>query len=136
MGYALPAAIAASLVHRDRPVVALAGDGGFAMTMAELETAVRARANVIALVFDNERYGTIRMHQDRRGDPEPAATDLGAIDFAAVARGFGATGVRVDSDVELEPALRDALAGDGPAVIQLMVDRRWVSVDSGSESSD
>src|SRR6185312_2004182 len=66
MGYGLPAAIAAALVHRDRPVVAVAGDGGFAMTMAELETAVREKAKVIAIVFDNERYGTIRMHQDRR----------------------------------------------------------------------
>ena len=71
MGYGLPAAIAAALVHRDRPVVALVGDGGLAMTMAELETAVREGARVIVLVFDNERYGTIRMWQDaaraRRG---------------------------------------------------------------------
>ena len=67
MGYGLPAAIAAALVHRDRAVVAVAGDGGFAMTMAELETAVREKARVIAIVFDNERYGTIRMHQERRG---------------------------------------------------------------------
>jgi hypothetical protein len=66
MGYGLPAAIAAALVHRDRAVVALAGDGGFAMTMAELETAVREKAKVVAIVFDNERYGTIRMHQERR----------------------------------------------------------------------
>src|SRR4029079_9139359 len=63
MGYGLPAAIAAALVHRDRAVVAVAGDGGFAMTMAELETAVREKARVVAIVFDNERYGTIRMHQ-------------------------------------------------------------------------
>ncbi|MGK2851440.1 MAG: thiamine pyrophosphate-binding protein, partial [Candidatus Limnocylindrales bacterium] len=57
MGYGLPAAIAAALVHRDRPVVALVGDGGLAMTMAELETAVREQAKVIVLAFDNERYG-------------------------------------------------------------------------------
>jgi acetolactate synthase I/II/III large subunit len=55
MGYGLPAGIAAALVHRDRAVVAVAGDGGFAMTMAELETAVREKARVIAIVFDNER---------------------------------------------------------------------------------
>ena len=70
MGYGVPAAIAASLVHRDRPVVALVGDGGMAMTMAELETAVREGARIIVLVFDNERYGTIRMWQDRRGSGE------------------------------------------------------------------
>ena len=68
MGYGVPAAIAASLVHRDRPVVALVGDGGMAMTMAELETAVREGARIIVLVFDNERFGTIRMWQADPGD--------------------------------------------------------------------
>jgi acetolactate synthase-1/2/3 large subunit len=129
MGYALPAAIAAALVHRDRVVVGLAGDGGFAMTMAELETAVRARTRVIVLVFDNERYGTIRMHQDRRSDPDPVATDLGSIDFATVAEGMGARGSRVETDGELEPALRAAMAADRPTVIDLRLDRAWVSVD-------
>jgi thiamine pyrophosphate-dependent acetolactate synthase large subunit-like protein len=71
MGYGLPAAIAAALVHRDRPVVALVGDGGLAMTMAELETAVREQTRVIVICFDNERYGTIRMHQDRRPGTAP-----------------------------------------------------------------
>jgi acetolactate synthase-1/2/3 large subunit len=135
MGYGLPAAIAAALVHRDRAVVAVAGDGGFAMTMAELETAVRERARVVAVVFDNERYGTIRMHQDRRaadagsGAGAMAATDLGPIDFTAIARACGARGVRVDADAAFEPALRQALAADRPTVIQLVLDRSWVSPD-------
>jgi acetolactate synthase-1/2/3 large subunit len=129
MGYGLPAAIGAAVVHRDRPVVAMTGDGGLAMSMAELETAVREGLRVIVLVFDNERYGTIRMHQDRDAR-QPVATDLGPIDFAAIARACGARGVRVDSDVAFEPALRQALAtADRPTVIQLALDRRWVSVD-------
>ena len=129
MGYGLPAAIAAALVHRDRPVVALVGDGGLAMTMAELETAVREQTRVVVLCFDNERYGTIRMHQDRREGAEPIGTDLGPIDFAAIARAVGARGARVDTDDTFEPALRQALAADRPTVIQLALDRRWVSVD-------
>ena len=136
MGYGLPAAIAAALVHRDRTVVAIAGDGGFAMTMAELETAVREKAKVIAVVFDNERYGTIRMHQDRRNGSSagetgstPVATDLGPVDFTAIARACGARGARVESDAALEPALRQALAADRPTVLQLVLDRRWVSPD-------
>jgi acetolactate synthase I/II/III large subunit len=129
MGYAVPAAIAAALVHRDRPVVALVGDGGMAMTMAELETATREGARIVALVFDNERYGTIRMWQDRRGTGVGVATDLGPIDFATVARGLGARGVRVDRDAEFEPNLRQALAEERSTVIQLAVDRAWVSVD-------
>lgn len=129
MGYAVPAAIAASLVHRDRPVVALAGDGGMAMTMAELETATREGARIIVLVFDNEQYGTIRMWQSRRGTGEPIATELGSIDFAAIARGLGARGVRVERDADVEPALRQALAEERSTVIQLALDRAWVSVD-------
>jgi acetolactate synthase-1/2/3 large subunit len=131
MGYALPAAIAAALVHRDRTIVAFAGDGGFAMTMAELETAVREKLRVIAVVFDNERYGTIRMHQDRRGNGSGAAiaTDLGPIDFAAVARACGARGIRVETDAAFELALRQALANDRPTVIHAALDRGWVHPD-------
>ena len=129
MGYGLPAAIAAALVHRDRPVVALVGDGGLAMTMAELETAVRVGARVVVVVFDNERYGTIRMWQERRGTGVGVATELGPVDFAAIARACGARGVRVERDAEFEPALRAALAADRATVIQLALDRAWVSID-------
>jgi acetolactate synthase-1/2/3 large subunit len=129
MGYGLPAAIAAALVHRDRPVVALVGDGGLAMTMAELETAVREKARVIVLAFDNERFGTIGMWQDRRRTGQGVATDLGPIDFAAIGRACGARGVRVERDDEFEPALRQALVADRPTVIHVALDRAWVSVD-------
>jgi acetolactate synthase I/II/III large subunit len=129
MGYGLPAGIAAALVHRDRPVVAVAGDGGFAMTVAELETAVRERLRVVTLVFDNRRYGAIWMHQEQRGTGRGVATDLGPIDVAALAEAFGARGVRVDDDAGFEPVLREALEADRPTVIHLLLDRRWVSVD-------
>ena len=129
MGYGLPAAIAAALVHRDRPVVALAGDGGFAMTMAELETAVREHARVVVLVFDNERYGTIRMWQDMRGRSQGLATELGPIDFGQIARACGARSTRVERDDQFETALRTALAADRPTVIHLALDPSWVSVD-------
>jgi acetolactate synthase-1/2/3 large subunit len=129
MGYAIPAAIAAALVHRDRPVVALVGDGGMGMTMAELETATREGARIIVLVFDNERYGTIRMWQARRGSGEGVGTELGPVDFVSIARGLGARGVRVERDGDLEPALRQALAEERSTVVHLIVDRAWVSVD-------
>ncbi len=128
MGYGLPAAIAASLVLPRRPVVALAGDGGFAMTMVELETAVREGVAPVSIVFDNRRYGTIAMHQQREGRAL-AATELGPIDFAAAARALGGVGFTVERDDQFPDALREALASERPAVIHLMVDRRWVSVD-------
>src|SRR5690606_35794999 len=118
-----------ALVHRDRPVVAFVGDGGLAMTMAELETAVRERVRVIVVALDNERYGTIRMYQERRGVGQGVATELGAIDFAAVARACGARGIRVEGDADLEAALRQALAADRPTVLHVVLDRAWVSVD-------
>jgi acetolactate synthase-1/2/3 large subunit len=129
MGYGLPAAIAAALVHRDRAVVAMVGDGGLGMTLAEIETAVRAGTKVVILVFDNERYGTIRMWQERRGTGVGVGTELGPIDFAAIGRACGARGIQVERDAEFEGALRAALAADRPTVIQLALDRRWVSVD-------
>jgi acetolactate synthase I/II/III large subunit len=129
MGYAFPAALAAAVVHRERRVVALVGDGGMGMTLAEMETAVREGAHVVAVVFDNERYGMIRDHQERRGSPASPGTDLGPLDFAAAARACGARGVRVETDAAFEPALRTALAASGPSLIHVLVDRRWVSVD-------
>ena len=130
MGYGLPAAIAAGLVHRDRAVVALVGDGGLGMTLAEIETAVRFGLRTIILVFDNQAYGMIRTYQERRPGGAAVATDLGPIDFAAAARSMGARGVRVEDDAAFEPALRQALVADKPSLLHLVVDRRWEGVDS------
>ena len=110
MGYGLPAAIAASLVHRDRPVVALVGDGGMAMTMAELETAVREHARIIVLVFDNERYGTIRMWQERRGTRRGRrhGARSGRLRGDRAAR-WAPAGSASSATPTFEPALRQAL---------------------------
>jgi acetolactate synthase I/II/III large subunit len=129
MGFGLPAAIGAALARPGRLGVALAGDGGFAMTMAELETAVRERAHVIAVVFDNGRYGTIWRHQAQRGGQAGLATRLGHIDFAAVAEACGALGLSVASDEEFEPALRQAIESGRPAVLHLAMDPRWSTPD-------
>ena len=128
MGYGLPAAIGAKLARPDVPVVAWAGDGGFLMTMTELETAVRTGANVVALVFDNARYGTIRMHQERVYPGRVVATDLSTPDLAKAAEAFGAAGFRVSSDAEIEDALAAALAAGRPAVIHVPIDPEWLSV--------
>ncbi len=128
MGYGLPAAIAASLAAPDRQVIALCGDGGLAMTMNELETAVRSGSAPIVIVFDNRRFGTIAMHQVNAQLPT-VATELGPIDFAAIARACGAEGVRVSDDQAFEPALRAALAAHRPTVIHVDQDPRWITPD-------
>jgi acetolactate synthase-1/2/3 large subunit len=131
MGYGLPAAIGATLARPGRLGVALAGDGGFAMTMADMETAVRERAHVLAVVFDNGRYGTIWRHQQERGTNVGLGTQLGPVDFAAVAEACGALGIAVRSDEEFEPALRRALEAGRPALIHLALDSRWSTPDAG-----
>ncbi len=128
MGFGLPAAIAASLLDPDRIAVAVCGDGGFATTMPELETAVREGAHPIAIVLDNQRFGTISLQQTIDGR-STASTDLGAIDFAAVARANGALGFSVPDDAAFEPALREAISSRQASVIHVTVDRAWRSVD-------
>jgi len=129
MGYGLPAAIGGALARPGRLGVALAGDGGFAMTATELETAVRERAHVLALVFDNQRFGTIWRHQIARRGGEGLATSLGAVDFAALAEACGALGISVRTDAEFEPALQRALEAGRPAVLHLALDPRWTTPD-------
>jgi hypothetical protein len=101
------------------------------MTMAELETAVRERAHVVALVFDNGRFGTIWRHQQERGVGAGIGTNLGPVDFAAVAEACGAMGISVRTDDEFEPALRKALEAGRPALLHLALDPRWTTPDAG-----
>jgi acetolactate synthase-1/2/3 large subunit len=128
MGFGLPAAIAASLMDPDRIAVALCGDGGFASSASELETAVREGAHPIVVVLDNHRFGTIAARQLQDGRPT-ASTDLGAIDFAALARSFGALGFSAETDEEFGEVLREAISSRQTSVIHVKVDPAWLSVD-------
>jgi acetolactate synthase-1/2/3 large subunit len=123
MGYALPAAIGAKLARPHAPALAFAGDGGFTMTMSELETAVRLRlAGLVVLVFSNSTYGTIRRHQQKSYPGRVVATDLGAIDFALLAQAMGAAGFRVARNADFAAALREALDAGRPAVVDITLD--------------
>jgi len=122
MGYGTPAAVAAKLIHPDRPVVAFAGDGCFLMNGQELATAVQYELPIVILVVDNGMYGTIRMHQERAYPGRVSGTELRNPDFAALARAYGATGETVETTAEFAPALERALAAKGPALIAIKVD--------------
>jgi acetolactate synthase I/II/III large subunit len=130
MGYGLPAAVGAGIARPGSPVVALAGDGGMAMLMAELETAVRENVRLTVLVHDNQRYGTIRMHQERAHPGRVMATELGPIDFAAVARACGARGLTIDHRTQLPDALAEAMASEAVSLLHLRMDPTALSVDS------
>lgn len=122
MGYGLPAAIAAKLVHPERDVVCLAGDGDFVMSLPELATACQHDVPIVVLVADNGMYGTIRMHQERRFPGRVSGTELENPDVAALARSFGAYGERVERTEEVPAALERALGAGIPAVLHLPVD--------------
>lgn len=122
MGYGIPAALAAHLVHPGRTVVALAGDGCFQMSATELGTMVQERLPIIVIVANNRMLATIRMHQERRFPGRVLGTDLANPDFAALARAFGVHGERVEATEEFAGALARARAAAGPALIELLTD--------------
>ncbi|WP_445193577.1 thiamine pyrophosphate-binding protein [Sphingomonas sp. Tas61C01] len=127
MGYGVPAAVAASLRHPERMVVALAGDGCFLMNGQELATAVQHRASMLVIVVDNSAYGTIRMHQEREFPRRIAGTTLANPDFAALARAYGCWAATVERTDAFEPALREALATPGVRLLHVKTDVEAIS---------
>ena len=127
MGYSVPAAVAASLVHPGRVVVACVGDGGFMMAGQEIATARQHGGTPIVLVFNNRIYGTIRMHQEREHPGRVVGTDLVNPDFAAFARALGCHGETVETTDAFLPAFRRALASNLPAVIELKTDPEMIT---------
>src|SRR5699024_6061487 len=130
MGYGMPAALGAKLALPDKTVVALAGDGGFMMTMQELETAVRYNIPVICLVFNNNMYGTIRMHQEIHYPEKVIGTDLGSVSFKDLAKSVGADGYLVKTSEMFAEAFETALQKNVPAVIEILTGKEQISVSS------
>jgi len=128
MGYGLPAAIGARLAadaggEPDRDVICFDGDGSFLMTLQELSVAVRENMNVTIAVLNNEYIGMVRQWQDAFFEGRHMASDYNWMpEFDKLAEAFGALGIRVDGYDEVAPAVEEALAYDGPAVIDFHVD--------------
>ncbi|HUQ77260.1 MAG TPA: acetolactate synthase large subunit [Patescibacteria group bacterium] len=123
MGISLPGAVAAKLVHPERKVVALCGDGGFLMNSQELETAKRIGANVTVVVWRDDGYGLIDWKQ-RNEFGRPFGVEFGNPDFVDYARSFGIAGFRPTSAADLLPTLRRALDVDGPSLVEIPIDYR------------
>jgi len=122
MAYSVPAAVAASLVHRDRVVIGCVGDGGFQMSGQEFATAVQHGGKPIILVFNNKTYGTIRMHQEREHPDRVVGTELVNPDFAAMARAMGGHGETVTRTDEFMPAFERVRASGKASLIELRTD--------------
>jgi thiamine pyrophosphate-dependent acetolactate synthase large subunit-like protein len=132
IGFALPAAFGAwaATQKKDgrfagRQVVSVSGDGGLGQYLAELTTAVKYDMNITHVLLNNSELGKISKEQ-RSGNWEVWQTSLANPDFAAYAELCGAMGIRVESEAEPEPALKRAIAHDGPALVEILTDAQLI----------
>ncbi len=121
MGAGLPSAMAAKMVHPDRRVMAICGDGGFMMNAQELETAVRLKMDLVILILEDHGYGMIRWKQADMGFPE-FGMEFTNPDFVAFAEAHGAHGHRPERAEDFAPTLERAFTEGGVHVIDLAID--------------
>ena len=121
MGIGVPGAIAAKIVHPDRRVLTITGDGGFMMNSQEIETALRLKLAFVIMIWNDKGYGLIKWHQDRRFQ-RSGFVDFNNPDFVRYAESFGAKGFRVERDGDLVGILEKAFASNTVAVVDVPVD--------------
>ncbi|TML10291.1 MAG: thiamine pyrophosphate-binding protein [Actinobacteria bacterium] len=127
MGYGVPAAVAAKVVHPERIVVCVAGDGDFLMSGHELAAAAQERAPIVVLLVNNGMYGTIRMHQERQFPGRVIGTDLVNPDFVGLAEAYGAHAELVERTEDFADAFERALRAGRAAVLELRVDPELIT---------
>lgn len=122
MGFAVPAAVGASVVASDTPIVAFVGDGSLGMSLGELETLVREQTNACIVVMNDSGYGNIRQEQLIHFGERTIGVDFGDVDYAAVARACGMPAVRVTDADALADAVAEAMGRPGPSLVEAMID--------------
>lgn len=118
MGYAIPAALGAQVTFPERPCIAFCGDGGFAMSMSGLLTAIEEDLPITVVVMNNSALGWVLHGQGVKGH-RPAASQFGDFNYAAVAQAIGCESFRVSAPAELGPALRQAISSGRPSVVDV-----------------
>ena len=134
MGYGIPASVAAALKHKDRTVIAVAGDGDFLMNGQELATAAQYGANLLVCVVDNGAYGTIRMHQEREYPGRVSGTQLSNPDFARFGEAFGAWSATATTTEEFIAALDEAKERLGLRLIHMKIDVEQLAASGATVS--
>jgi pyruvate oxidase len=121
MAFAMPAAIGAKLIYKQKQVIALCGDGGFAMLMCDFATAVKYQLDIKVFIFNNGKLGLIQMEEEAHaGNPE-YETDLHNPDYAKFAEICGGKGITVHEPFELVPAIKEALASSQPCIVNVFI---------------
>ena len=124
LGHAYPAAIGAKVAYPDRPVICFSGDGGFLMGAVEMATAMKYGINVVAIVVNDGALSAIKGSQQKGCEGRTIDTDLLNPDFVEFAKSFGAYAKRVEDLGNFKETLRDALAAEQPALIEVMLQER------------
>ncbi|GEK01723.1 thiamine pyrophosphate-dependent enzyme [Streptomyces sp. 1-11] len=127
MANAMPQALGAQCLDRERQVVAFCGDGGLSMLLGDLMTLKTYRLPVKLVVFDNRRLGMVKLEQEQAGLPE-FGTVLDNPDFAAVAEAMGITGIRVTDPADVEGAVRRAFDDPGPVLLDVLTNPDEIAV--------
>lgn len=127
MANAMPQAIGVQAAQKGRQVISMSGDGGFAMLMGDLITLKQMKLPVKVVIFNNGVLGFVAMEMKAAGFIE-TGVDLENPDFAAMARAMGIHGVRVEDPGELPGAIKDVLAHDGPAVLDVVTATQELSI--------
>ncbi|MGN7664573.1 acetolactate synthase AlsS [Staphylococcus aureus] len=120
LGVALPWAISAALVRPNTQVVSVAGDGGFLFSSQDLETAVRKNLNIIQLIWNDGKYNMVEFQEEMKYK-RSSGVDFGPVDFVKYSESFGAKGLRVTNQEELEAAIKEGYETDGPVLIDIPV---------------
>ena len=132
VGYGIPAALAAKLIYPKRQVIAMCGDGGFAMSLPGLITAYEEKIPIVVVVFNNSSFGFVQHNQGDR----VIASRFANIDYAAMARGLGCRGIRIEKPDHLEGAFHEALSSNEPSVLDVVTSLKYSVQDIASPLID
>lgn len=121
LGVALPWAISSALVRPNTQIFSVSGDGGFLFSAQELETAVRLNQKIIHLIWNDGSYNMVEFQEEMKYD-RSSGVHFGPVDFVKYAEAFGAKGLRATSKAELETAIQEGLATEGPVIIDIPID--------------
>ncbi len=139
MGFGVPAAMGVAFTRPDRPVVSVSGDGGFQMTIQELGTIAQYKLPVKMILLNNQYLGMVRQWQELFFDSRYASTGLTNPDFTKIAEGFGVPAKKITSRENLDQALDDLLAKEGPCLLEIEVQKEgniFPMVEAGASVSE
>ena len=122
MGYGFPAAIGACVARKGERVICIDGDGSFQMNIQELMTCVDYNLNVKVFIINNNYLGMVRQWQEKLYNKHYSQTHISSPDYVKLAEAYGALGIRVEKEEEIEPAIRKAIDHQGPVFVDFVVE--------------